>query len=130
MPGLTKLRQFKDGKSGCWASVILASGEPCWISVARSSIVVKRSLFGLFGAQLYKEKDIYRNAMTAKVLAYILPARRVPPGFSNPILSLFTNAALHCVNGAEVSRLLNEAIGMAERQAGKNIGEIAVTSVT
>lgn len=128
MPGLTKLRQFKDDKSGCWASVILASGEPCWISVARTSIVVKRSLLGLFGAQLYKEKDTHKNAMTAKALAYILPARRVPPGLSNPILSSFTNAALHCVNSAELCRLLNEAIGMAERQAGMSIGEIVVQS--
>lgn len=124
MPGLSKLRQFKDDKSGCWASVVLASGEPCWISVAGRSVVVKRSRLGLLGAQLYKEKDSYKNAMTAKAVAYISPARLLPAGFSNPILSSFTNAALHCVNSAEVARLLNEAIGMAERQAGKSISEV------
>ena len=80
MPGLTKLRQFKDDKSGCWASVILASGEPCWISVAGGSVVVKRSRLGLFGAPLYKEGDIYKNTMIVKAIAQIFPARALPAG--------------------------------------------------
>lgn len=62
--------------------------------------------------------------MIAKALAYILAAQRVPWGFSNPILSSFTNAALHCVNSADVCRLFNEAIGVAERQIGKSISEV------
>lgn len=126
MSGLTKLRQFKDDNSGCWASVVLASNEPCWISVARTGVIVKRSVLGLLGPKLYREDDVYRAAMTAKALAYLLPTRLLPRGFSNPVLSAFTNAALHAVTAAEVCRLLNEAIGMAERKSGQSISEIVV----
>jgi len=121
--GLTKLRQFKDDKSGCWASVVLASKEPCWISVARTGVIVKRSVLGLLGPKLYVENDVYKAAMTAKALAYLLPARLLPDGFSNPVLSAFTNAALHAVTAAEICRLLNEAIGMAERKSGQAVSE-------
>jgi hypothetical protein len=124
--GLTTIRQFKDDNTGCWATLTLASREPCWISVARSGVIVKRSVLGLFGAKLYAESDVYRAAITAKALVYVLPGRLLPSGFSNPVLSAFTNAALHCVNSAEVSRVLNEAIGAAERQAGKSISELDV----
>lgn len=127
--GLSKIRQFKDDRSACWASLTLASGEPCWISVARSSIIVKRSVLGLFGSLLYKEADINRVSMTAKALAYVLPTSLLPPGFSNPVLAAFTNAALHCASSAEVCRLLNEAIGMAERQAAKAISDIVAAPV-
>lgn len=126
MASLTKLRQFKDDKSGCWASVVLASKEPCWISVAQTGVIVKRSVLGLLGPKLYHESDVYRAAMTAKALAYLLPTRLLPDGFSNPVLSAFTNAALHTATAAEVSRLLNEAIGMAERQSGKPVSEVTV----
>ncbi len=116
MPGLTKLRQFKDDKSGCWASVILASGEPCWISVAGGSVVVKRSRLGLFGAPLYKEGDIYKNTMIVKAIAQIFPARALPAGFSNSFLSSLTNAALHCTSSAEMHRVFSRAIRLVEQQ--------------
>lgn len=126
MSGLTKLRQFKDDKSGRWASVVLASKEPCWISVARTGVIVKRSVLGLLGPKLYNESDVYKAAMTAKALAYLLPTRLLPGGFSNPVLSAFTNAAMHAVTAAEVCRVLNEAIAVAEHRSGKSISELIV----
>jgi hypothetical protein len=108
MPGLSRVRLFKDDGGRCWSSVILASGEPCWISVAPSSVVVKRSRIGLLGARLYKGGWDEASA-AAKALADLLPASLLPRGFTNPVLGAFTNAALHCANSGEVYRLLNEA---------------------
>lgn len=116
---------FADSKSkGCGATVRLPSGEPCMLSVAQPSVQVKKSRFGLLGAVLYRESDVYKASRTAMALAYLYPDDQTPSGIHNPVLHAFFNALLHCGNAAEVSLVLNEAVRQAERQAGCVLDEI------
>jgi hypothetical protein len=36
-------------KTGCWSKVKMDNGDPCWISISKKSILVKKSVHGLFG---------------------------------------------------------------------------------
>jgi hypothetical protein len=121
------VQAFLDNGSQCWARLKLGNGDPCWISVAQSGVIVKRSRLGLFGATLYKETDVYKAAMTAKALSFLLTSNLLPKGFSNPVLSAFTNTAMGCMSAAEVVRALGSAIAVAEHRTGTPISEISVT---
>jgi hypothetical protein len=77
-----EMRNFSDNGLTCYANVKLDSGEPCFISIAQSGILVKRSRLGLFGPALYKQSDVYKNAMTAKALHYLYPAQKTPAGIT------------------------------------------------
>jgi hypothetical protein len=123
---ISTVEAFKDDKIGCWARLKLGSGDPCWISVAQTGVIVKRSKLGLFGPMLYKETDVYKAAMTAKALRYLLTTNLLPEGFTNPVLSQFTNAALASMTPAEVARILGSAIAVAEHRAGTSISLIEV----
>src|SRR5689334_2011333 len=92
-----KILFFGDSKTrGCGATVMLASGEPCLLSIAQSGISVKKSRHGLFGATLYNEKNVYTNAQRTGALAYLFPDKLFPNGVTNPNLRAFFNAILHC----------------------------------
>jgi hypothetical protein len=109
---------------GCGATVRLASGEPCMMSIAQSGILVKKSRYGLFGVVLYSEKNAYVNAQRIGALAYLFPERRFPDGISHPALRAFLNAILHCGSAAEVCITLNEAVKQAEQKAGCTLDNI------
>lgn len=113
MPRPSRVQRFKDNGSNCWASIILSSGEPCWISVSPGSVVVKRSRLGLFGALIYRETDGGKNAVIATALSRAVPNSLLPPGFSTPALSSFTNAALYCANSSELTYLLAKAVELS-----------------
>jgi hypothetical protein len=105
-------------RGGCGATVRLDSGEPCLLSIAPSSVRVKKFRFGIFGPMLYKEKVAYRAGLTAQALSLLFEDSLLPPGFGrNPVLRAFTNAILHCATCAEVTVTLNEAIARADQQA-------------
>lgn len=123
---VSKVEAFLDNGSQCWARLTLAQSEPCWIGVAQTGAIVKRSKLGLFGSTLYRETDVFKAAMTAKALRYLLPTNLLPAGFENPVLASFTNSALAAVNAAEVARVLGSAIAVAEHRAGMPISQIEV----
>jgi hypothetical protein len=123
---MAEMLNFSDGKYTCYANVRLDSGDACYISVAQSGVVVKKSRFGAFGPVLYKETIVYKAAMTAKALHYLYADNRTPPGIDNPVLKAFTNAVLHCSSAADVSGVLNQAIEVAERTSATPIGELLV----
>jgi len=121
-----KILFFGDSKTrGCGATVMLASGEPCLLSIAQSGIFVKKSRHGLFGATLYNEKNVYTNAQRTGALAYLFPDKLFPNGVTNPNLRAFFNAILHCQSAVEVSVTLNEAVQIAERKAGCTLQELS-----
>lgn len=120
MPRPSRVHRFKDNGSNCWASIVLSSGEPCWISVSPGSVVVKRSRFGLFGSLIYRETDGRRNAAIAAALSRAVPNSLLPHGFSTAALSSFTNAALYCSNSSELSHLLDKAAAEGEQQHDMN----------
>jgi hypothetical protein len=109
---------FADSKmGGCGATVRLATGEPCWLSIAQCGVLVKKSRFGKLGAVLYDEKNVYTNSLCGIALAYLFPEKRFPDGVVDPNSRSFFNAILHCHSASEVCKTLNEAIETAEKKA-------------
>ncbi len=112
---MAKLVGFRDSSTQCWSRVALTSGDPIWISVAQSGLVVKRSRMGLWGAKLYVEANVFNAAMTAKALAHLQDEDLTPVTMTNPVLKAITNAVLHCESAAQVAERLNGAIRRKER---------------
>lgn len=107
---MTELIRFMDGdRKGRWANIRMDNGDPCWIGIAQTGILVKKSNVGLFGAKLYKEKNIYRASKTAQALQELYADDLTPAEIWNPVLKSFVNAVLHCSTLAEVTTVLNEA---------------------
>lgn len=103
------LVRYADTRGQCWSRVNLASGEPIWISVAESSIVVKRSRLGIMGAKLYLESNVDKAARTAQTLDAEVAEYNTPTEMTNPVLRVFTQAALEAESAAELSIRLNRA---------------------
>src|SRR5579872_874 len=101
-------------RPGRGATIRLDSGEPCTLSLARIGVRVKKSRFGWLGPILYHEKNLYKAASTARALSALFPHSLLPSGFTDPVLSAFANAILHCSNCAQVAIILNEAATRAE----------------
>jgi hypothetical protein len=110
---------------GCGATVRFSNGDPCTVSVARTSISVKKSRSGFLGAVLYREENTYKNAQTAMALAYLFQERRFPDGVHSPILRSFLNAILHCSSVADVSVSLNQAVLVAQKKLGQPLDAIS-----
>jgi hypothetical protein len=110
VPKVIYFADVSNGRPGRGATIRLDSGESCLISVAQTGVRVKKSRFGFIGAVLYNEKNVYKAAATAKALSERFPNSLLPPGFSDPVLSAFANAVLHCSTCAEVAVTLNEAL--------------------
>jgi hypothetical protein len=104
------------------------------LSIAPSSVYVRKSRFGIFGPTLYKEKVAYRAALTAQAMSFRFRDSLLPSKFGrNPVLRAFTNAILHCATCAEVSATLKAATANAEQQeAGdkKMISDFAALMAT
>ena len=120
---MTTVEHFSDTLVTRYANIRMANGDPCYISIARRGILVKRSRLGILGAKLYEEKNAYHAAMTAKALAYLHPDRITPQNMTNPILVAF-NAVLHCSTAGNVAVVLNTAVSEAEKRAGQPIADI------
>jgi hypothetical protein len=106
---MPELLNFKDDeRSGCYAHIKMDNGDPCYISIAQTGILVKKSRLGLFGAKLYEEKNVYRAEWVAKALSEIYPEDLTPHEMKNTILKSITNAVLHCNTLVEVTRVLNK----------------------
>ena len=122
---MTEVHSCKDGATGCYANVRMDNGDPCFISVAQTGILVKKSKSGMFGPILYDNKNAYDAAMAAIALQFLYPKKRTPSEITNPILNAVLNAVLHCSSIAEVTLVLNEAVKDAEENSGQNIGDLA-----
>jgi hypothetical protein len=104
-------------RRGRWANIVMDNGDPCWIGIAQTGVLVRKSRVGLFGAKLYEEKNVYKAAKTAQALDALYPSKLTPSSMSNPVLAAFVNSVLHCRDLAETTRILNEAIGIEESLA-------------
>ena len=111
---MTHLHAFLDaGPEGVWANVRMANNDPCWIGVADTGVLVKKSKIGVFGTKLYDENTT-TSANTAKALHDRYPTSLTPPNMQHPLLKAFTNAVLHCSDIEEVKRVLNDDYPEAE----------------
>lgn len=109
------LIRFQDDQRGCFSRVDWESGEPAFISIAQTGVLVKRSRMGLFGMKLYVETDIYDCAAMSRVLdEQVLGAESllaIPNGLFSPVLQSFTRLAMETKSAAEFCT----AIGGARR---------------
>ena len=105
---ITKLTLYRDTPNQCWARVDLASGEPIYISVARSGIVVKKSRLGLLGTELYRS-DTHRAAVTAAAIHAQTRSYLTPADMTSAALRAFTQATLEASSAAQLASRLNGA---------------------
>lgn len=99
--------RFADSGKQCWSRVDLENGDPIFISVAQSGVLVKRSNLGFMGAKLYSESNVYKAAATAEALDSQISAYALPANLTNSILRAFTQAALEATSAADLSIRLN-----------------------
>jgi hypothetical protein len=110
---------YSSEKHGQGATIELDSKEVVVCSIAQMGVLVflynNKSLIGsiisnFWGARLYKQSDVYKNARTAQALSELYPDVAEPlRKFKNPVLTVFANAIWHCRSAAEVCAVLNEA---------------------
>jgi hypothetical protein len=111
MPRLVYINE----KFGYDATIVLDSGEACWISVGTRGVLVrshKRSFWGgllgsLFGRKLYQQRDVYQALQVAQALnARFRPVSKID--CKNVMLKAFCTAVWHCSSAAQVEAALNE----------------------
>lgn len=110
---MSGLHSLRDNGSGCSANLRMDSGEPVFIRVAHTGVVVRRSISGLMGRKLYQSRTVRDAANTATALARLFPKYVTPPWITDPVLRSFVNAALHCSSAAEIDDLFNTAAARA-----------------
>jgi hypothetical protein len=125
--------------NGCGATIKLDSGEVVYVSIAQVGVLVrhwdmsggffKTLMSNFFGAKLYNESSVYKNAQTAQALTTTFPDQAAELNFSNPVLAAFANAIWNCGSAAEVCTTLNEAAAKAPEHAGKQSPELTVAAV-
>jgi hypothetical protein len=120
---------------GCGATIQLDNGEVVYVSIAQVGVLVrhwdssgsffKSLMSNFFGAKLYNESNVYKNAQTAQALNVLFPDQTPElPQFKNPVLAVFSNAIWHCGSAAEVCAVLNEAIAKASGSAEKELSHL------
>lgn len=100
---------FRDTPLQCFANIRLDSGEPVFVSVARSGVMVKKSRVGFFGRKLFVSGSADHAIRTAEALSMSFPEQKTPIGLNSLILKAYCNAILHCRSADEAERVLNEA---------------------
>jgi hypothetical protein len=91
------------------------------LSIALTSVRLKKGRFGVLGRLLYKETVSYRAALTAHELGFLFPANLLPARFpTSPVLRAFTNAVLHCSSCAVVRATIKTASDRAEHQTERD----------
>jgi hypothetical protein len=121
MPKVVYFADAPNGNPGGGATIRLDSGEPCLISIAQSGVLVRKPGLGPLGAVLYKEENIYKATKTADALSKMFPVLILPDGVTDPVLSGFLNAVMHCHDCSQVTMILNEATNIAAGTNDKNV---------
>lgn len=106
---MTELLDFIDSNTARWARFRLADGDPCWLGIAQSGVLVKRSRMGLLGRKIYEEKNLNQAAQLMHALEMRFPEDRTPSGLWSPVLQPIANAILHCGTIDEVQATLRSA---------------------
>ena len=109
---MTEIHSYQDNKTTCYANIRMDNGDPVYISIAQTGVVIKKSKVGLFGPKLFVSRDAYHAAKTAEVLDGQFDNNLIPDGysFSNPVLKALVKACLSCSRIEEFTLLVNEAL--------------------
>ena len=106
---MTKLFKYlDDGVKGCWSNIRMDNDDPCWIGIADTGVLVKKSKIGLLGRKIYDKGPIINQYEIAEKLHEKFPKDLTPSDITHPILKAFTNAALHCSSLEELEEELRK----------------------
>ena len=109
---------YSSEKHGLGATIELDSKEIVVCSIAQISLLVylqPRGILGalvgsFWGARLYRQNDVYKNAKLVQALSELYPDQAEPlRHFKNPALAVLANAIWHCGSAPEVCTIFNEA---------------------
>jgi hypothetical protein len=126
---MAKLVKFMDGKFACWSRVDLDNGEPIWISVAHSGVLVKKSKWGIMGEKLYKA-NAHESHLTGAALLSLYMDDGIKAEYdmmhkiSNYILFAFTLAAMVSESSNQLSINLKNARESAKEHVKKSAEEM------
>jgi len=98
---MARVDRYKDTKTQCWSRVVLDSGEPIYIGIARSSVIVKKINLGIFGAKMYDQSP-YIAAKTATILDEHITKYEIPSDMTDIVLMAFTQTALESKSADEL----------------------------
>lgn len=108
-----KLIRFQDDGRACYARVNWETGEPAFISIAQSGVLIKRSRLGILGTKLYNERDIHNCVAMSRVLDnHILSDESfslLPKGLTGAVLRSFTRLAIETTSAVEFCTKIGEA---------------------
>lgn len=104
---LATINKISDAGISCFATLTLESGEPVFISVAQSGVVVKKSKTGLFGKVIFKG-DAAQTAHLCMDLDSKYGDTDVPGSARNPVLKMFIKSALNARDVNELSSILSQ----------------------
>ena len=109
---MTYLDSYKDNSYSCYANIRMDNGDPIYISVAQSGVIVKKSRLGILGPKLFTSSDVYHAAKTAEQLHCKIDDDIMPVNctIQNVVLKSFVKACLSCTTTAELCILLNETM--------------------
>ena len=107
------LKKFKDSTFQCWSRVDLPNGDPIWISIAQTGVLIKKSKLGLKGEVLYQSKDIELISRLGARLSLSLNEFDTPENMKNVPLKVFTQIALESSSIEEFC----SRISLAEEEA-------------
>lgn len=104
---MTTLIRFKDNKKACNAAIEMFTGDRCYVNVAKAGVVVKK-WSPIFGAKLYKEKDVHTLLSKLQTLRRLALDDLTPVEMESPALKVIVNTILHCENLQIVAATLND----------------------
>jgi hypothetical protein len=109
---MTHLVRYIDNPPyGCWARIDMKSGELCYISVARTGLLIKESNFGILGRVVFKVGSVDALAFLAMSLNEEQNDDLTPPDMRSPVLKVITNAILHFDTLDEIPRSFGFWVG-------------------
>ena len=97
-------------KTGCWSKVKMDNGDPCWISISKKSILVKKSVHGLFGKKIFEKGPLSEVSQNLGKLDMKFAKVLTPEDMMHFALQSMTNAALNCSSINELEKILNKTL--------------------
>ena len=108
---MTSIHSYKDTSGQCWANIRMPNGEPVWISVANTGVIVKNSRLGILGKKLFEggRKDPKHFATVMINLQKKFPNNLIPAecDITSTVLKTFVNVCLHCSSLSEIEEVFD-----------------------
>ena len=82
-------------KVGHWCRIQMDDGDPCWISIGKDTVIIKKSKLGIFGKKIFEKGPIIEIYARLSKLDEMFPKKLTPEDMTSLALKYFTNAALN-----------------------------------